>query len=77
MLVQNASRDNKAQIINYFLTNEPCNRRRNTTRHLNISLLTITHDNNSTKKKTLPKIILPCLQTCKKIQTISTNFGKK
>jgi hypothetical protein len=49
-LVQNASRDNKAQTINYCLTNEPCNRRRNMARHLNISLPIVTHDNSSMKK---------------------------
>jgi hypothetical protein len=35
---------------NYCLTNEPCNRRRNTVRHSNISFLVVTHDNNSRKK---------------------------
>ncbi len=54
-LVQNASRDNKAQTINYCLTNEPCNRRRNMARHLNISLPIVTHDNSSMKKKHFPK----------------------
>jgi hypothetical protein len=67
-LVQNASKDNKAQTINYCLTNEPCNRRRNTTKHLNISLHVVTQDNSSTNKKRFLD-----LQACKKIQTLIKN----
>jgi hypothetical protein len=43
--------NNMFQIINYCLTNEPCNRKRNMVRHLNISLFVVTHDNSSIEKK--------------------------
>ncbi len=66
-LVQDTSKDNKAQMINYCLTNEPCNRR-NMARHSNISLPIVTHDNNSMKKKCFLD-----LQTCTKIQIVNKN----
>lgn len=63
-LVQNASKNNKAQTINYCLMNEPCHRKRNMARQLNISLAIVTHDNGLTKKKHfLEQYYPPCKPT--------------
>jgi hypothetical protein len=52
-LVQVANRNNRVKTINYCLTNEPYNKKRNTIKHSNISLPIVTHDNSSLNNITL------------------------